>query len=472
MNHPTDGIGVPARHWAMLTIALGVSMAVLDGSIANVALPTIARDVGATPANAVWVVNAYQLAVTVSLLACASLGEIVGYRRVYLTGLAVMTLASLACALSGSLLALSLARVLQGLGASAMMGVNIAQLRFVYPRRMLGTALGINAMVVAVSAAIGPTLASAILSAASWQWLFLVNVPIGAIAVLIGSRVLPETPRGTHAFDWLSALLNAAAFGLLITGIDEIGHGEAPLLVALEIAGGVGFFWLLVRRQGARAAPLLPVDLLRIPMFSLSVLTSVCSYAAQMLAYVSLPFFLQDTLGYGQVATGLLMTPWPVAVAVAAPLSGRLTDRYPAGVLGSVGLFIMACGLVLLATLPAHATPLNIGWRMALCGAGFGLFQTPNNRTLMASAPSHRSGGAGGMLATARLLGQTTGAALVAVAFSFFAERGGVVSLGGGAVCAAAAAAVSLLRLSGRAKAAPRASVPGEVPASGGVRHP
>ncbi len=384
MQQATDGVDTPARYWAMLTIALGVTMAVLDGSIANVALPTIARDVGVSPASAVWVVNAYQLAVTVSLLACASLGEILGYRRVYLTGLAVMTIASLGCALSHSLGALSIARVVQGFGASGLMSVSVAQIRFIYPRRMLGTALGINAMVVAVAAAIGPTLASAILSVASWQWLFLVNVPIGSLAVLIGMRVLPRTPRSGHGFDWQSALLNAFTFGLLITGIDEIGHGESPLIVALEISGGLGLGWLLVRRQEERAAPLLPVDLMQIPVFSLSVVTSICSYAAQMLAYVSLPFHLQDALGYSQVATGLLMTPWPVAVAVAAPIAGRLTDRYSAGLLGSLGLVFMAAGLVLLAALPAHATALDIGWRMAMCGAGFGFFR---RRTI---APSWR----------------------------------------------------------------------------------
>ncbi len=266
-------------------------------------------------------------------------------------------------------------------------------------------------------------------------------------------------------------MLNAGSFGLLITGIDEIGHGEAPLFVALEIAGGLLLGWMLVRRQEARTAPLLPVDLLRNPLFSLSVATSVCSYAAQMLAYVSLPFYLQDVLGCGQVATGLLMTPWPVAVAIAAPVAGRLTDRYPAGVLGSIGLVIMAAGLVLLATMPAAASIYGIGWRMAVCGVGFGLFQTPNNRTMMASAPAHRSGGAGGMLATARLFGQTTGAALVAVAFSFFPVRGGVVALAAGAGFAAAAAAVSSLRLSGRVTR-PGVSLPGQIAAPRGVRHP
>lgn len=474
MQHATDGLPIPARYWAMLTVGLGVTMAVLDGSIANVALPTIARDVGATPADAVWIVNAYQLALTVSLLAFASLGELYGYRVIYLSGLAVMTVASLGCALSHDLTTLSLARVVQGFGASGLMSVSVAQVRFIFPRRMLGTAMGINSMIVAISAAIGPTLASAILSVAPWQWLFLINVPIGTAAVLLGLRVLPHTPRASHAFDWASALLNALAFGLIITGIDEIGHGERPLFVALEIVAGLGFGWLLVQRQRERVAPLLPVDLLRIPVFSLSVATSVCSFAAQMLGYVSLPFFFQDRLGYGQVATGLLITPWPVALAIVAPIAGRLTDRYSAGLLCSLGLALMAVGLALLAALPSDATALGIGWRMALCGAGFGLFQTPNNRAMMTAAPPHRSGGAGGMLATARLFGQTSGAALAAVSFGFFPSHGSAVALAIGSGFAGTAALVSSVRLNYRAGAgAARGSVlPGEVALPAGVRHP
>ena len=159
-----DGLDIPQRYWAIGTIGLGLVMAVLDGAIANVALPTIARDVGATPAASIWVVNAYQLAVTVSLLPLASLGDILGYRRVYQAGLVVFTIASLLCARSDSLTTLALARAAQGFGASGIMSVNTALIRFIYPRRQLGTAMGINALLVAVSAAVGPTVASGILS--------------------------------------------------------------------------------------------------------------------------------------------------------------------------------------------------------------------------------------------------------------------------------------------------------------------
>ena len=412
-----DGVPVPQRWWAVATVALAITLAVLDSAIANVALPTIAGDLHATPAASIWVVNAYQLAITVSLLPLASLGDIYGYQRVYRVGLAVFTVASLGCALSDSLLTLTIARVIQGFGAAGIMGVNTALIRFVYPARLLGRGIGANALVVAVSSALGPTVAAGILSFAAWPWLFAVNVPIGLLALLIAWRSLPRTPRSPHRFDVASAGLNALTFGLLISAISGLGHGEGGLSVLAQLAGALVIGAVLARRQLSLPAPLLPVDLLRIPLFALSIATSVCSFAAQSLAYVSLPFYFQTVLGRDAVSTGLLMTPWPCAVAVMAPIAGRLADRYPVGILGGIGMAVMAAGLAALAALPAHPSDLDMIWRMTLCGIGFGLFQAPNNRAMIASAPRHRSGGASGMLSTARLLGQTSGAALVALVF-------------------------------------------------------
>src|SRR5690242_1841661 len=375
----SDGLPVPQRYGAMLTIAIGITMSVLDSAIANVALPTIAREMQASPASSIWVVNAYQLAITILMLPLASLGEIVGYRRVYRVGLVVFTLASLGCALATSLPGLTAARVLQGIGAAGVLSVNGALVRFIYPRHMLGRAIGLNAVVVAMSAALGPTVAAGILAVASWPWLFAVNVPLGLVALAL-ARMLPRVPRAKRRFDALSALLNAAFFGLLITAIDGAGHGERTLGVLIEALLAAIAGVALVLRQLPQTSPLLPVDLLRIPIFALSIATSVCSFMAQMLAYVSLPFYFQDVLGRSQVATGLLMTPWPLATAVLAPIAGRLADRYPAGILGGIGLTLFSAGLLLLALLPAHPSTPDIAWRMVLCGMGFGLFQTPNNR--------------------------------------------------------------------------------------------
>ena len=424
-----DGVPTPQRYWAVLTIGLAVCMAVMDGAIANVALPTIARDVHASSSASIWVINAYQLAVTLTLLPLASLGEAYGYRRVYQVGLGVFTVASLGCALSDSLVTLTAARVLQGLGAAGIMSVNSALTRFVYPRTLLGRGMGINALVAAASSAAGPTVASAILSVTGWPWLFAINVPIGIVAFAIALRSLPLTPRSGHGFDAPSAGLNALFFGLLIIGIGGFAHGESAVSAVLELTAAVVSGVVLVRRQLSMRAPLLPVDLLRIPLFRLSVATSVCSFMSQMMAFVALPFFLQGVQGYDAVATGLLMTPWLVATAIIAPVAGRLADRYSAGILGLVGLSVFTLGLLALDLLPSHATPLDIVWRMALCGLGFGFFQSPNNRAIISSAPPARTGGASGMLGTARLFGQTIGAALVALAFGRFPAHGTGVAL-------------------------------------------
>jgi MFS transporter, DHA2 family, multidrug resistance protein len=270
-----DGLPQPQRSWAILTIALGLVMSVIDGSIANVALPTIAGALHASPAFSIWIFNGYQLAITISLLPLASLGEIIGYRRVNLAGLVLFTLASVFCAVSHTLLLLTIARIMQGFGAAGILSVNAALVRYTYPRAQLGRGIGVNALVVAVSAAVGPTVAAAILAVGTWPYLFAINIPIGIVTLALGWRTLPHTPAAVHSFDWQSAGLSATTFGLGIAAIDSTGHGESALLCLTEfgIAAGAGF--MLVVRQTHMASPLLPVDLLRIPIFALSISTSI-----------------------------------------------------------------------------------------------------------------------------------------------------------------------------------------------------
>ena len=445
-----DGIPKPQRNWAMAAISVGISVAVLDGAIANVALPTIAGDLHVNPASSIWVVNAFQLAVTISLLAFSSLGDLWGYKKIYVGGLLLFSTTSLICALSDSFWTLVIARGLQGFGAAAITSVNTALLRIIYPAHLLPRGMGTNALIIAVAAAAGPTVAAGILSVANWPWLFAINVPIGLIAFGLSAKFLPANPVKVEGqrFDVTSAILNALTFGLLICVIDGFAHDIHwyILIPGIFVMLAIGYFF--IRRQLHHPFPLLPLDLMHNRTFSLSVITSVVAFIAQMLALVSIPFFFQRVLHLSEVATGLLLTPWPLATMISAPLAGRLMDRINGGILGGIGLAIFGLALCLLALLPDHPTHFDIIWRMVIGGIGFGAFLTPNNSTIIASAPPNRSGGASGMLGMARLLGQTVGAAIAALMFAFFPGNSMKMSLLFGAGIAIVSAIVSSLRKS------------------------
>ena len=455
-----DGLPTPARYYAMAVVLLGITMTVLDGTIVNLALPRIAHDLQASAAHSVWVVNAYQISTLALLLPCATLGDLIGYRRMYLSGLMLFTLASLGCTFADSLPALAAARTVQGLGAAGVMSVNSALVRLIYPERLLGRGIAINSMVVATASVAGPSLAASILSVASWPWLFAVNLPLGAVVLWLGFRALPQNnaPRtGVGRFCWLDVLLNALMFSLVFLGVDAIGaQPNISAAFSNRLAGialllvGVVLGAIYLRRQWRQSVPIFPVDLLRIPVFALSMCTSVTAFAAQTLAYIALPFLLLDAYGHSPVQAGLLITAWPLAIVVVAPLAGLLIGRYPDGLLGAVGLGILSIGLALLAHLPAQPSNVDIVWRLILCGIGFGLFQSPNNHTIVTSAPIQRSGGASGMLGSARLTGQTVGAVMMAIIFSFTNAhdgRGPLIALTLAAGLSAIAGIFSALRL-------------------------
>jgi DHA2 family multidrug resistance protein-like MFS transporter len=448
-----DGLPPSQRAIAMLAVGIAVAISVLVGSIANIALPTIARDMNVTPAESIWVVNAYQLAVTVCLMPCASLGDVYGHRRVYIWGLAFYTLGSLICALAPTMSVLIAARVLQGLGGAGIMSVNGALVRFIFPRAQLGRGVGYNVLVVAASSAAGPSVAAAIMSVGSWPWLFAVQVPFGVVSWCLSLRYLPRSPAYGHKFDPISALLNAIALGTFIPGLDGIGRGQSRAMTLIELAIGVIVGTIFVRRQLTLRAPMLPVDLFRRPVFALSVATATCVHAAAMITLISLPFYFQYVDGLSPIEIGLLITPWPAVLVVVGPLAGRLADRYAAGLLGGLGLAVMTCGLLLVLFMPEHASRLDIAWRMAVCGTGFGFFQSPNNRLLIGSAPPDRAGAGSGMVSTARLVGQTVGSALVAVVFGLTHDAvhpvvlGTHVAIGVAAGFAALGTALSWARL-------------------------
>lgn len=445
----TEGLPTPQRYWVLACVLCGVALMSLDGAIANIALPTMARDLGASNAGTVWVVNIYQLGSVICLLPAAALGEILGLKRVYATGLIIFTLSSLACALSPTLPILIVARFAQGMGCACIAAIGPAVVRGIYPRHLLGSGLAMIALCVAGGGALGPTIASLILSVATWPWLFLVNVPIGIVAVpLFLTLARPNQPR-PRPFDYVATLLSAAALGLLLIGVDTLGTGSRPLAIG-EMAAGLACGALLVWHQSGRANAMLPLDLLKIPLMSLSLATATCAYTAQILAYVSLPFLFETVMHRTQTETGFLVTPWPAMIFIAAPLAGRLIRRYPAALLSSIGLTCLATGLLLLATMPAAPSDWNIAWRMALCGIGFGSYQTPNNTTVMTAGPVARSGAAGGMLAVARTLGWCIGSALVTLIFSVTQDNATIRCLELGAGVAALGAIFSVSRYSAR----------------------
>lgn len=442
----------PADHprWlALLSLLLAVFLGSLDQSIANTALPAIGAALQRTPAESVWIVHAYQLAVVAVLLPLASLGDRWGARKVFLLGVALFNGAALASACATQLEWLAFFRAVQGIGAAGVMSVNLALIRRIFPPEQLGKGAGLNALIVGMGYSLGPTVASLLLAVLPWPWLFGLQAPLGLLGWLLARRCLPRTEaaKSDEPYDRWLALLSAVCFASLVFTLSAVAQQKGAVVVLASLALMLGSGAWLLRRQRGHAAPVLPVDLMQRPMFSLSVFTSFSSFTTQGLAFVALPFFFQQQLARPAVETGVLMSVWALVVALMAPVAGPLSDRYPSAILGGLGLGILSLGMLGLGALGAEVPFAVMALCMALCGVGFGLFQSPNLRAIMASAPPHRTSGASGMVALARLTGQASGAALVALCFNLFGPLGAGRAVLLGAATAGLGAVLSLARL-------------------------
>lgn len=438
------------RSLAMLAIILGIFTAVMDTVVVTVVLPVLAEAFRNDASAIVWVVLLHQFVTTISLFPLGALGDRIGYRVVFCGGAALLTVASLAAGSSGSLPTLLVARVFQALGSSAMMSSYLALVRFSYPKAQLGRAIGATTLTVALASAAGPTIAAAIISVATWHWLFLLNIPIGIAVVVLGLATLPAAGKTDRPFDIVGSALNAVTVGAIVLAIHSFGQSAPLPVLAVEAAVAGVLIAFLVRHQLAQAHPILPVDLMRIPIVRMSTIAAALVYVVQGLCYVVLPFRLVDEFGVSIGTLGVIMASWPLGVAALAPVAGRLAERHPPGTIGSAGLACLLVGLALVLMLPAGFALPDALWRMFMCGAGFGLFQASNSVAIINNAPPDRSGGAGATQGAARLVGQTVGAATAGALFGLAHAIATSLGLQIAILFATAALVVSAMRIKAR----------------------
>jgi MFS transporter, DHA2 family, multidrug resistance protein len=457
-----DGLPGPERRLAVLALILGTLMAVVDTTMINIALPSIAAALEVPASRAVWVTNLFQISCAAFLLVFAALSELVSRRRIYVAGVGIFTLAALGSALATSLETLLVFRALQGLGAAATLSIGPSLYRSIFPSRLLGSALGLSALVVAGGYAAGPAIGGVLLSVADWPWLFALHLPLGVVAVVLAWKALPREAGRPGGFDLAGALLSVAMLCGFFLAMDGVGHGMPAGQVAAWLGLSVAAALLFLRRQRRAPHPLMPLAIFREPRFSLALVAQGTAFVGQGLAFVALSFLFQSEMGFTPLQTAWLFTPWPVAIMLVGPRAGRLADRVNPSLLSSAGLALLLVGLILLARLDAEAGVVEVLWRMLLCGVGFGLFQPPNNRELMSTVPRERSANASGIMSTSRTVGQSLGVALVGAFLATGMPLQATLWLGALATLLALGASLARVPLAGAAQRRAKEAASGE----------
>lgn len=408
------GLPAPRRWLAVFSVTLGTILTTVSASMITIALPVLSRDFHVSSASAVLVVTVYQLVLMMTLLPLSALGDRIGHRRIYQWGLLVFVAATLLAFYAQSLPFLLVIRAFQAVGAAAAMSVSSALIRGIYPASKLGRGLGFNTVMAAGFATLAPSVGGAILSVARWPWLFAALVPFGLLSILAGRRALPEPALHDTPFDVLGAVLCAATFGFAVIGLESGLHGDSPVISAALVVLGFGIGVGFVRRELRQDRPVLPVDLLRRRDIALPSLGLLAGYLSSMIIMLILPFWLQQGFNLSPAVAGAVLAPWPLVTMFVAPAAGMLSDRYPAGLLGGIGMIIAVGGLLSFTTIPAAPSHWDLVWRIMVCGAGFGMFYSPNARQIVAAAPIARTAAAGALTTTVRGIGQTLGATAVA----------------------------------------------------------
>jgi MFS transporter, DHA2 family, multidrug resistance protein len=418
----------PARRLvALIGLLLSMFMTNLDSSIVNVALPSLARDLHVGAAETVWVTTSFLLALACALPMAISLTGAIGRRQLFLVGAPLFTLASLLCALSPTLELLVASRVFQGVTSSLLFAVVIPSYRRLFPASRLGFVLGLNAMIVALGTCAGPTLGGLILADLSWPWLFLINVPIGVVASLLVLAGMPRTPSARLPLDVRGSLVAAAAIASFLLGVHQLSDARTFWLgcVLVLATGGLGYGFVVAERRAVR--PVLPLRMFS-PALLLALQSAFWSFFGQGVAFVALPFLFQTAYGASPLESALLFTPWPLVIVIVAPLSGRLADSWSPTVLAAVGLVLFTLGLAWLALLGGHPPVAEVLAATAFTGFGFAVFQSPNNREIMAATPGTLSAPGAGLLNINRTLSQSAGAGAVSMALVLTGASAGSVA--------------------------------------------
>lgn len=405
-----------SRKWyVMAAVAMSTFLATIDGSIVNVALPTLVRDLNADFATVQWVVLAYLLTVATLLLSMGRLGDMIGKKPIYTAGFVVFTVGSVLCGLAPTVYALIGFRVVQAVGAAMMFALGMAIVTEAFPSNERGRALGMSGTVVSIGIVVGPTLGGLLIDALSWNWIFFVNLPVGIVGTLMAVRFVPALkPAGRQQFDYAGAatlFLSLLALLLALTLGQRLGFGDSRVLLLFCAWAVFLVSFLAIERRTSQ--PMIDLRLFQNKLFSINLATGLATFISMGGTMILIPFFLENVLGYGTRQVGLLMATVPIALGVVAPISGALSDRLGTRPITVVGLASMLLGYYAMSTVQTSMSTVGYVLRFLPVGIGMGIFQSPNNSAVMGAVPRARLGVASGLLSITRALGQTTGIAVL-----------------------------------------------------------
>lgn len=437
------------RKWyVMSAVAMGTFLGTIDGSIVNVALPTLVGAFDSELAIVQWVVLAYLLTVGTLMLSVGRLADMFGKKRIYAGGMVIFTLGSLACGLSTSIYILIAFRVLQAVGAAMVVALGPAIITEAFPPTERGRALGISGATVSVGIVLGPALGGILLHYLSWHWIFFVNLPVGIAGVLLVTRFVPQRkPTGGQRFDFAGAttmFFSLLSLLLALTFVQSSGFGVAPIVMLLVSFLAFLCAFILIERHHAQ--PIVNFGMFGNALFSVNLITGFVTFVAISGTLILMPFYLQGILGLESLQVGMLLAVHPIAMGLVAPLSGALSDRVGVRPIAVAGLLALLGGYIAVSSLDVNTTPLGYALRLLPVGLGMGIFQSPNNSAIMGAAPRAQLGVASSILALTRTLGQTVGISVLSTVWAgrVMVHAGGAIP--GGATMAPPTAQIVALR--------------------------